>query len=51
MNNNLPDLSQEEIDILQDYGFQYDEEIGYLGIPQLGVGIYKRSLSILLTLT
>ena len=39
-----PKLEEDEIEILEEYGFKYDEETGYIGVPQLGIGVYKESL-------
>jgi hypothetical protein len=42
--DDIPELSLDDIEILENYGFTYDMKIGYLGILNLGMGIYKKTL-------
>jgi hypothetical protein len=37
----IPNLSKIDVEVLLDHGFTYDEDKGYLGIPQLGTGTYE----------
>jgi hypothetical protein len=37
----VPYFSYEEIELLAEFGFKYDEKFGYLGVPQYGIGIYR----------